>query len=327
VDRDTHEVRESAGLLGDEVNQVRSGSVVGLARLVSITLQSGTPASLDEVVEAVASWQREGGPVQVHPGDFGWNWSFGTEALAREVRVWRREGQILAAGMVDGKDGLIRMAIAPSVDADEVFAAQLLADLSDPGRGVLPANRGTVEARFGAAFRGLLHQSGWVADEPWTPFRRDLTAPVEDCGLRIGVLDAGHVEDRILQDRVAVGRASFPNSTFTLERWRAMAATSAYRRARCLVAYDEDGTAVAATTVWSAGRGRPGLIEPLGVHRDHRGRGHGRAITLAAAAVLQRLGSSSATVCTPSSNVGGVAAYMSAGFEKLPEVTDFRRPA
>src|SRR6478672_12128378 len=107
----------STGPLGDDVNHVRSGSDVGLARHMSITLQSGTPASLDEVVEAVASWQREGGPVQVHPGDFGWNWSFGSEALAREVRVWRREGQIMAAGMVDRKEGLIRMAIAPSVDA------------------------------------------------------------------------------------------------------------------------------------------------------------------------------------------------------------------
>jgi ribosomal protein S18 acetylase RimI-like enzyme len=314
------------GPLGDDVNHVRSGGDVGLARHMSITLQSGTPALLDEVVEAVASWQYEGVPVQAHPGDFGWNWSFGSESLAREVRMWRREDQILAAGMVDRKDGLIRMAIAPSVDADEAFAAQLLADLSDPGRGVLPANRGTVEARFGRAFRDLLQRSGWVADEPWTPLRRDLSAPVEDCGLRIEVLDADHVEDRILQDRVAVGRASFPNSTFTLERWRAMAATSAYRRARCLVAYDEDGNAVAATTVWSAGRGRPGLIEPLGAHRDHRGRGHGRAITVAAAAALRQLGSSSATVCTPSSNVGGVAAYLSAGFEKLTEVTDFRRP-
>jgi GNAT superfamily N-acetyltransferase len=294
---------------------------------MSIALQSGTPALLDEVVEAVASWQQDDLPVQVHPGDLGWNWSFGSEALAREVRVWRREGQILAAGMVDRKDGLIRMALAPRIDADEAFAAQLLADLSDPGRGVLPADRGIIEARFGAAFRDLLHRSGWVADEPWTPLRRDLTAPLEDCGRRIEVLDADHVEDRILQDRVAVGRASFPNSTFTMERWRAMAATSAYRRARCLVAYDDDGNAVAATTVWSAGRGRPGLIEPLGVHRDHRSRGHGRAITVAAAAALQQLGSSSATVCTPSSNVGGVAAYLSAGFDKLPGVTDFRRPA
>jgi GNAT superfamily N-acetyltransferase len=293
---------------------------------MSITLQSGTTVLLDEAVDAVASWQQDGVPVQLHPGDFGWNWSFGSEALAREVRVWRREGQILAAGMVDHKDGLIRMAISPSVDTDEAFAAQLLADLSDPGRGVLPADRGTVEARFGAAFRELLHRSGWVADEPWTPLRRDLTTPVADCSLRIEVLDADHVEDRILLDRVAVGRASFPGSTFTVERWRAMAASSAYRRARCLVAYDHDGTAVAATTVWSAGRGRPGLIEPLGAHRDHRGRGHGRAISVAAAAALQQLGSSSATVCTPSGNVGGVAAYTSAGFERLPDVTDFRRP-
>lgn len=293
---------------------------------MSTTLQSGTPALLDEIVEAVASWQQDGVPVQVHPGDFGWNWSFGSESLAREVRLWRREGQLLAAGMVDRKNGLIRMAIAPSVDADEAFAAQLLADLSDPGRGVLPANRGIVEARFGTAFRDLLRRSGWVADEPWTPLRRDLTAPVEDCGLKVEVLDADHVEDRILQDRVAVGRASFPNSTFTLERWRAMAATSAYRRARCLVAYEDDGEAVAATTVWSAGPGRPGLIEPLGAHRDHRGRGHGRAIAVAAAAALQQFGSSSATVCTPGSNVSGVAAYMSAGFERLPDVTDFRRP-
>ena len=146
-------------------------------------------------------------------------------------------------------------------------------------------------------------------------------------GLRVEMLDADHVEDRVVQDRVAAHRASWPNSRFTEEQWRAMAASSAYRRARCLVAYDSDGNAVATTTVWSAGQGRPGLIEPLGVHQDHRGHGHGRAITVAAAAALQQMGSSTATVCTPSSNVGAVAAYVSAGFTKLPDVTDFRRPS
>ena len=292
---------------------------------MSIALQSGTPALLDEIVEAVALWQEEGAPVQLHPGDLGWAWRFGAQALAAEVRVWRRDGQILAAGTVDREDGLIRMAIAPTVDEDEEFAAHLLADLSDPGRDVLPVGGGAVEARFGAAFRDLLRRSGWVPDEPWTPLRRDLAVPVEDCGLRIEVLDADHVKDRIVQDRVAVGRASFPNSTFTVDRWRTMATSPAYRRARCLVAYDRDGNAVAGTTVWSAGAGRPGLIEPLGAHRDHRGHGYGRAITVAAAAALQEMGSSSATVCTPSSNVVGVAAYVSAGFEKLPDVTDFRR--
>jgi ribosomal protein S18 acetylase RimI-like enzyme len=291
-----------------------------------IALQACTPALLDEVVEAVAGWQQDGVPVQVHPGDFGWNWSFGAQALAAEVHVWSREGQILAAGMADATSGLIRMAIAPSVDDDEAFAARLLADLSDPRRGVLPAGGGSVEARFGAAFRGLLQRSGWVADEAWTPLSRDLTAPVEDSGLRIEVIDVDHVRDRIVQDRVAVQRASFSTSTFTVERWRAMATSPAYQRARCLVAYDDDGHAVAATTVWSAGPGRPGLIEPLGVHADHRGHGHGPAITVAAAAALQDLGASAATVCTPSSNSGGVATYVAAGFERLPDVTDFRPP-
>lgn len=73
--------------------------------------------------------------------------------------------------------------------------------------------------------------------------------------------------------------------------------------------------------------GRPGLLEPVGVHRDHRGRGYGRALTVAAAAALRELGSSSALVCTPSSNVGAVAAYRSAGFQDLPEVHDRVREA
>jgi ribosomal protein S18 acetylase RimI-like enzyme len=164
-----------------------------------------------------------------------------------------------------------------------------------------------------------------VADESWTPLSRVLTEQVEDSDLRIEVLDAHNVRDRVVQDRVAVQRASFPNSSFSLERWQALAAGSPYRRARCLVGYDRDGAAVAAVTVWSAGDGRPGLLEPLGVHRDHRGHGHGVAITVAAAAALQEMGSSSATVCTPSSNVGAVATYASAGFRRLPDVTDFRR--
>ncbi|HZX03605.1 MAG TPA: GNAT family N-acetyltransferase [Kribbella sp.] len=284
---------------------------------MSITMQTPTPDSLDEIADEVALWQQHGGPVQLHPGDLGWNWCDGAETLAAAVRAWRRDGQIVAAGMVDDDSGLIRMAIAPSVDEDEAFADRLLADLSDGVR--------FIEARSGTAFRELLHRSGWVADEPWTPLARDLAAPVEDCGLTIEYVDAQNVRDHILADRIAVHRAAFPKARLTVERWQAMAAGAPYRRARCLVGYDAAGDAVAATTVWSAGEGRPGLIEPLGVHQDHRGRGHGRAITVAAAAALQELGSSSATVCTPSSNVGGVAAYVSAGFDKQPAVTDFCR--
>lgn len=95
-----------------------------------------------------------------------------------------------------------------------------------------------------------------------------------------------------------------------------------YADARCLVAYDGQGNAVAAVTVWSAGPGKPGLLEPLGVHREHRGHGYGKAMTVAAAAVLRELGSSSAVVCAPSQNVGAVATYKSGGFRQLPEIRD-----
>ncbi len=102
-----------------------------------------------------------------------------------------------------------------------------------------------------------------------------------------------------------------------------MAQAPAYARARCLVGYDGQGNAVATVTVWSAGPDRPGLLEPMGVHRDHRGHGHGTAICLAAASTLRSLGASSALVATPSANEGGVATYAAAGFRRLPEVTDF----
>jgi GNAT superfamily N-acetyltransferase len=56
-----------------------------------------------------------------------------------------------------------------------------------------------------------------------------------------------------------------------------MAAGLPYADARRLVAYDGHGHghAVAAATVWSAGPGKPGLLEPMGVHRERRGHGYG----------------------------------------------------
>jgi ribosomal protein S18 acetylase RimI-like enzyme len=40
---------------------------------------------------------------------------------------------------------------------------------------------------------------------------------------------------------------------------------------------------------------------------------------------LAEMRSSSATVCTDSSNIGAVNTYKSAGFEELPEIQDLQR--
>jgi len=272
-------------------------------------------------VGALREWQYERAPMQLHPGDLGWFWRFGAAATAAAVRTWRREGQIVAVGLLDDPT-LLRLTIAPEAQRDEELAQQLVEDLTEPVRGVLPEGRVYLEAPPGSLVTDLLFAGGWHADEPWTPLRRDLTEPVKDPGVRIQVIvpEQAHV-------RAAVQRAAFDSSTFTDERWHAMAAGSPYADARCLVAYDDQGNAAAAVTVWSAGPRKPGLLEPMGVHREHRGHGYGKAITVAAAAALQEMGSSSAIVCTRSSNIGAVATYKSAGFRQLPERLDLRRDA
>jgi ribosomal protein S18 acetylase RimI-like enzyme len=288
-----------------------------------MALVLGTPDvdGLNEAVTVLRAWQYEGAPFQLHPGDLGWFWRFGAKATAAAVRTWSRDGQILALGLLDGPD-LLRLTIAPAAQGDAELARQLADDIVNPQRGVLPAGKVNVEAPAGALVQEMLSQAGWKTDEPWTPLRRDLTQPVENRGVRVEVVgpDRAHV-------RAAVQRASFDKSTFTEERWHTMAAGLAYADARCLVAYDDQGNAVAVITVWSAGVGKPGLVEPMGVHRDHRGHGYGKAITVAGAAALQELGSSSAIVYTQSSNIGGVATYKSAGFDARPEVRDLYRDA
>jgi ribosomal protein S18 acetylase RimI-like enzyme len=288
---------------------------------MAIVLGKPGADGLSEAVSVLREWQYEGTPMQLHPGDLGWFWRFGAEATATAIWTWSRDGQILAVGLLDGPR-LLRLTIAPDARRDEELAQHLVADMTQPERGVLPQGKAYVEAPMGALVQDLMFEDGWNSDEPRTPLRRDLTEPVKDPGVRIETIgpEQAHV-------RTAVQRASFDGSTFTDERWHAMAAGLPYSHARCLVAHDDQGNAVAAVTVWSAGPGRPGLLEPMGVHREHRGHGYGKAITVAAAAALQELGSSSATVCTPSSNAGAIATYRSAGFQQLPELRDRRRDA
>ncbi|RHA38835.1 GNAT family N-acetyltransferase [Cellulomonas rhizosphaerae] len=288
-----------------------------------MALSLATPGidQLGHVVTALRDWQRDSAPIQLHPGDLGWYQRFGAARLAGALRTWSRGDELVAIGFLDGPS-VLRMTVAPDAWHDEDVARRVVADLSAPERGVLPAGEVAIEAPDGTRIQGLLDEIGWRAGEAWAPLRRDLDAPVEAPGLRIEVVGAGREPEF-----TAVHRSAWGSPTFTDELWRAMAAGPAFVDARCLLGYADLGTAVAGVTVWSAGPGKPGLLEPMGVHADHRGRGHGRGICLAAAAELQALGSSSALVCTTSSLTSAVATYRSAGFEPLPERLDRVRDA
>ncbi|MFE6613389.1 GNAT family N-acetyltransferase [Amycolatopsis sp. NPDC057786] len=286
---------------------------------MAITVEKPGPDGLPEAVDALREWQSEGVAWQLHPGDLGWFWRSGAEATAEAVRIWRRDGRILAVGLLDGAD-LLRVTTAPDVRRDEELARRMAEDVIAPERGVLPSGEVAVEAPMDALLQDLLPGHGWRTGEPWTPLSLDLAEPVKAPDLRVETIgpDNCHVWADVM-------RGAFDGSTFTPEKWRTMATGAPYADSRYLVGYDSRGDAVAAVAVWSAGQGKPGILEPMGVHRDHRGHGHGRAITLAAAAALRELGSSSAGVNTPSSNVAAVATYESGGFRRLPEVRDLAR--
>jgi GNAT superfamily N-acetyltransferase len=291
--------------------------------IASVAIELSTPdvGRLADVVGALRDWQHDAAPMQLHPGDLGWFWQFGPQAVAAALRTWSRDGQLLAVGFLDGAE-VLRMTVAPPVWREEELARQVVADVSEPRRGVLPAGKVSVETPDGTRVQELLSETGWSSGEPWTPLRRDLAGPVEAAGLRIEVIGSGPESEF-----TAVHRSAWDSPRFTDELWRTMAAGLPYADARCLLGRDDRGVAVAGVTVWSAGPGRPGLLEPMGVHADHRGRRYGQAICVAAAAELQRLGSSSAMVCTLSSLTGAVATYRSAGFQPLPERLDRTRNA
>ena len=238
------------------------------------------------------------------------------------MRTWSRDGDILAAGFLDGP-GVFRLTVAPDVWRNDHLAREVVADLSDPERGVLPAGKASVEVPDGTRIQELLSEGAWCLGESWTPLRFELTGPVAQSGLRVEVV---HSAEQVSECTV-VHQSAWGSARFTDALWHTMAAGSPFADARCLLARDDHGVAVATVTVWSADPGRPGLVEPLGVHVDHRRRGYGAAICVAGAAELRELGSSSALVCTPTSLHSAVTTYESAGFTKGPERLDRTRGA
>ncbi|WP_251143898.1 GNAT family N-acetyltransferase [Streptomyces sp. McG5] len=234
-----------------------------------MTIALGTP-TVDGVREAMAAlreWQDDGAPMQLHPGDIGWHHRFGAAGTAQVIRTWSRDGRIVAVGMLDAPR-LLRMTVAPDAFEDEDLARRLVEDLSLPERGVLPEGAVSVEAPLGLLLHDLLSEEEWGVDAPWTPLFRDLTEPVQDSGVRIEPIGWDQA-----QDFADVLRSAFDTSRPTSEYRHAMSTAPFSADARCLGAYDDQGDVAAVVTVWSAGPGRPGLVEPMGVHANHRGRG------------------------------------------------------
>lgn len=272
-----------------------------------------------EIVGALAAWTPATWSGQLHPGDVGWELRFEDDHVDSSFVVVREAGSVVAVGQVDAPQAL-RLAVDPA-RAHDVALAAFLADAVDD---VLVPGEVSVDGAPLAAWRAELADRGWDRDpDVWVALHRSLAGV--DVRLPGGVAPVSGVRD--VADRVAVQRAAFDGSTFSAARWALMAAGPPYDGALDLLARDDEGTPVAAGTAWSAGPGRCGLLEPVGTHRDHQRRGHGRRLLDGLCAQLAAAGASSVAVATPASNDGGVRAYTAAGFRVLGLLTGMRRPA
>ncbi|GAA3844893.1 GNAT family N-acetyltransferase [Brevibacterium casei] len=290
------------------------------------TFTTPTTSQFTEIIRTLSAWQTADWKGQLHPGDLGWHSMVGAERTAADLRCWTDDGSIVAIGMFDGDD-LFRMAVSPSTFDDDALARRMETDLMT----VLPPGTVTVEARGALALQALLSLHGWENDEPWTPMQLDLRSPVPEnprnAALRVEQIGLDQAEEW-----TAVHCSAFRGTLPTVEerqslirRWTAMATGPFGHLASHLIGFDTIDQPVAVTTVWTAGDGRPGLIEPMGVHRAHHGHGYGTAITLAGAQTLREHGASAAVVVAENSNAGALATYLAAGFTASAPVADLTR--
>lgn len=309
---------------------MRPGSLTGM----DLSLTTPSPAELAAVGHTLDGWLTDDGPVQLHPGDLGWYSMRGATSAASALRVWNRDGRPVAIGLLDEPD-LLRLALDPAVRDDAEVATRLAASLQDPGQGVLDAGEAAVECRGASALVTALTGHGWEPDDPWTPLVRDLTAPVdahpiETTGMTLHPLDGANEAE--VEDWVGVHHSAFKEREATAQEraeragwWHTMDEAPFGERHRSILGRDSSGEPVAVVGVWSAGEGRPGLVEPMGVSARHRGRGYGVAICVAAAAALREMGASSAMVCAESASTGALRTYAAAGFAVRPAVCDMAR--
>lgn len=262
--------------------------------MISLVRHRLDSAAIGPALRALCEWTPVDAPVgALHPGDLGWYLRFD----AAVVYLWTQAAAPVAVGFFDGT--VLRVTTAS--DADLGALAADAKELFEPGH----------DRSDG------LPIPGWVLDEEdwlvmsWSP------KPVSSRAEFVRAADAA--------DRVLVQRSAFPGSTFTVDRWRTMKHSPAGGLAVESLVRTASGEAAAAATGWFAGAGRCGLLEPVGTHPDHRGRGYGREAVLGVCAALVQRGASAVAVVTPYANEAAVALYRSAGFVVVCERRDWVR--
>jgi len=250
-------------------------------------------------------------------GDFGWLMREGVEALGRTCLVCVDDRDtIVACGLREGDDGLW-LQVDPVRFFDRDVARAIVDGAVDAGVHEISCPAAPSAVRADLARRGAT-----IDPDPWPHLWRPLT----DDDL-IAWPDVVSTESEALRTaRIAVQRSAFETSTFSMEKWEAMAAGPLFRPELDLVALDVAGAGVSALTAWLPEGATCGVIEPMGTHRDHRRQGYGLLVLRASFAALRKLGAEGVRVGVARGNTAALATYARAGFRVVGQDTTMRLP-
>ena len=278
---------------------------------------------LDRIDRVLREWEPTGGcGGTLQAGDLGWKMRFGRQEAAESLLEWRSPEVGTVAVMCQNSPSDWWLAIDPTHDRDRTLADSIADWAMEENAGAPVSTDGPGPP---AAWRQVFIEQGFEATtDTWAHLWKPLSAA--------DVVDVPGVEvtaanQQAIADRVAVQTAAFVNSTFTVKKWHAMADGPSFQPEFDLLARDDAGVPVSAITVWLPGVGKCGMIEPMGTHPDHRQRGHGRRVVLAACGALARAGASSVCVVTPESDAPAIGVYRAAGFRRIGRLSFMVRPA
>ena len=65
---------------------------------MAVVVSTPSRSALPHVVHSLRGWQDEAAPLQLHPGDLGWYWQLGPDAMAAALRTWSRDDELVAIG-------------------------------------------------------------------------------------------------------------------------------------------------------------------------------------------------------------------------------------
>lgn len=275
--------------------------------------------------------------VRFHPGDLDW-WALQADdplsPLPERVRLWL------------GPDGepVAYAWFSPPADLDFLIAQSGPEDEPRLAEALIPDMLAWAEERRVTLGRGVEPLRAWIAAEDrlamgavvaaglrpearpgYVQFTGELAladgwaAPALAPSLRVRELGS----DAHIAARVACGRAAFPRSTGTVDRYRRIRDAWLYRPELDLQIVTDRGFVVAFALGWLDAATGTVELEPVGVHPDWHRQGLGGEICRSVLRVARGLGATQAMVAAERANDAALGLYSSLGLEIATEIVAF----